>query len=174
MLTQVFAVEHLKRMAGGAQSHLLLCSDNNRYVVKFKNNPQGVRILANELLGSLLAVEMGLPTPIVALVEIWSSIIDGSPDLAIQLARSRCRPEPGLCFGSRYTRGPFSPHFRMSARSVTEMHPLLASNIENVGDFAGMLVFDKWTCNTDGRQVLFTLGSYPRYRVTMIDNGFCF
>ena len=173
MFTQVFAVKDLKRMTGGAQSHLMLCSDNTHYVVKFKNNPQGIRILANELFGSLLAVEMGLPTPIFALVEIWSSMIDGSPDLTIQLARSRCKPEPGLCFGSRYVVGPL-PHFRISARSVTEMHPLLASNIENIVDFAGMLVFDKWTCNTDGRQVLFTLGRYPRYRVVMIDNGYCF
>jgi HipA-like protein len=173
MLTQVFAVQNLKTMAGGAQSHLMLCSDNRQYVVKFKNNPQGVRILANELLGSLLAVEMGLPTPIVALVELWSSMIDGCPDLTIHLGGSRCRPEPGLCFGSRYIVGPL-PHFRISARGVTEMHPLLTANIENIADFAGMLVFDKWTCNTDGRQILFTLGRYPRFRVVMIDNGYCF
>ena len=27
--------------------------------------------------------------------------------------------------------------------------------MENLHDFAGMLVFDKWTCNTNGRQTLF-------------------
>jgi hypothetical protein len=27
--------------------------------------------------------------------------------------------------------------------------------IQNLGDFCGMLVFDKWTCNTNGRQAIF-------------------
>jgi hypothetical protein len=27
--------------------------------------------------------------------------------------------------------------------------------VQNQHDFAGMLVFDKWTCNTNGRQTLF-------------------
>jgi hypothetical protein len=27
--------------------------------------------------------------------------------------------------------------------------------VENIHDFAGMLVFDKWLCNTNGRQTLF-------------------
>jgi len=37
-------------MRGGAQSHLMRCDDGDYYIVKFQNNPQGVRILANELL----------------------------------------------------------------------------------------------------------------------------
>jgi hypothetical protein len=45
------AVEQIRRMRGGAQSHLMRCDDGGYYVVKFQNNPQGVRILANELLG---------------------------------------------------------------------------------------------------------------------------
>src|SRR6202047_3434055 len=38
-----------------------------------------------------------------------------------------------------------------------------------------MLVFDKWTCNTNGRQAIFfrTKGE-ARYRAQMIDQGFCF
>jgi len=27
--------------------------------------------------------------------------------------------------------------------------------VANLHDFSGMLVFDKWTCNTNGRQTLF-------------------
>jgi len=27
--------------------------------------------------------------------------------------------------------------------------------VDNLHDFAGMLVFDKWTCNTNGRQTVF-------------------
>jgi hypothetical protein len=38
-----------------------------------------------------------------------------------------------------------------------------------------MLVFDKWTCNTNGRQAIFLRAQgEPRYRALMIDQGFCF
>ena len=47
-------------MRGGAQSHLMLASDGNLYVVKFSNNPQHVRVLANELLATRLAAAVGL------------------------------------------------------------------------------------------------------------------
>jgi hypothetical protein len=69
--------------------------------------------------------------------------------------------------------------------------------VVNLHDFPGMLVFDKWTCNTNGRQTLFfedRSGKAParagasspgvspgsatpgehRYRTVMIDQGFCF
>jgi hypothetical protein len=55
------------------------------------------------------------------------------------------------------------------------------SEVENLHDFAGMLVFDKWTCNTNGRQTVFfgdqgnAAGQAPtRYKTKMIDQGFCF
>ena len=44
------------------------CSDEDYYVVKFQNNPQGAKILANELLGTRLAARLGLPTPGAAVV----------------------------------------------------------------------------------------------------------
>ena len=53
------AVEQIRRMRGGAQAHLMRCADEEYYVVKFQNNPQGVRILANELLATRLAARIG-------------------------------------------------------------------------------------------------------------------
>jgi hypothetical protein len=48
-------------------------------------------------------------------------------------------------------------------------------NVENLSDFCGVFVFDKWTCNTNGRQaVFFRAGNETRYRARMIDHGFCF
>ena len=44
----VVARQHIKRMRGGANSHLMLAG-NDYYVVKFRNNPQHPRILVNEL-----------------------------------------------------------------------------------------------------------------------------
>ena len=34
---------------------MIRCSDNNFYVVKFRNNPQHMRVLANEMLATRLA-----------------------------------------------------------------------------------------------------------------------
>lgn len=41
--------------------------------------------------------------------------------------------------------------------------------------FARVLVLDKWTCNSDGRQCVFHRPPRARkYRVTFIDQGYCF
>ncbi|MGH9520696.1 MAG: HipA family kinase [Terriglobales bacterium] len=59
----VQAIEHVRPMRGGAQSHLMRASDGHFYVVKFLNNPQHPRVLANEWLGARLAHALGLPVP---------------------------------------------------------------------------------------------------------------
>ena len=66
----ISAVEQIRRMRGGAQSHLMRCSDGNYYVVKFQNNPQHKRVLVNEFLGTRLAAIMGLPTTPGVIVEV--------------------------------------------------------------------------------------------------------
>jgi HipA-like kinase len=183
------ALEQIRRMRGGAQSHLMRCTDGNYYVVKFQNNPQHRRILVNELLGTKLAARLGLPTAPVAIVEVSKELIRLTPELAMEMPRQRIPCQPGLQFGSRYPGDPrrlalhdFLPDEQM--RQVANLH-----------DFAGMLVFDKWTCNTNGRQTLFFqqplqeerrhAGSAPAhsleadatgspYSTLMIDQGFCF
>jgi hypothetical protein len=62
-------------MRGGAQSHLMSCDDGGYYVVKFQNNPQGVRILPNELLGTRLAARIGLPTAAADVVFVHEKLI---------------------------------------------------------------------------------------------------
>ena len=75
------ALEQIRRMRGGAQSHLMRCSDENYYVVKFQNNPQHRRILVNELLGTRLASRLGLPTAAVEVVEVGAELIHLTPEL---------------------------------------------------------------------------------------------
>jgi len=55
----VEAVQHVRRMRGGAQGHLMRCSDGQFYVVKFRNNPQHLRVLTNEMLATRLAERAG-------------------------------------------------------------------------------------------------------------------
>lgn len=156
-------------MRGGAQSHLMRCSDDEYYVVKFQNNPQGAKVLANELLGTRLAARLGLPTPGAAVVMVQNQLIEHTEDLVMQLGRGRARCKAGLQFGSRY---PGSP-------AETAVYDFLPEeqlgDVRNLTDFCGMLAFDKWTCNTNGRQaIFFRAKSEQRYQAQMIDQGFCF
>jgi hypothetical protein len=89
-------------MRGGAQGHLMRCDDDGYYVVKFQNNPQGVRILANELLGTRLAARLGIPVPAATVVEVREDVIAHTDDLVIQLGRGRTPCNAGQQFGSRY------------------------------------------------------------------------
>ena len=180
------AIEHIRRMRGGAQAHLMRCSDGNYYVVKFQNNPQHLRVLVNELLGTRLASRLGLPTTPAAVMEVSRELIQLTEELCIELPRSRTPCAAGLQSGSR--------HPGDSRRLV--LHDFLPDEklreVANLHDFAGMLVFDKWTCNTNGRQTLFfeerasaststpVDATHPPgsvmlpYRTLMIDQGFCF
>jgi len=45
----ISAIQHLRPLLGGAQAHLLRASDRACYVTKFQNNPQHIRVLANEM-----------------------------------------------------------------------------------------------------------------------------
>ncbi len=139
-------------MRGGAQSHLMRCDDGYYYVVKFQNNPQHRRVLVNELLGTRLAARLGLPTVPVEIVAVSEELIRLTPDLAMEMPRSRIPCQPGLQFGSRYPGDPqqLTLHDFLPDEQLRE--------VENLHDFAGMLVFDKWTCNTNGRQTVGVTG----------------
>ena len=163
------ALEHIRRMRGGAQSQLLRCDDGHYYVVKFRNNPQHARILVNELLGTRLAARLGLPVPPAAVVEVPEELIVGTEEMCIQLGRGRIPCEPGLQFGSRYPGDPAT----LALSDYLPDEQLRAA--KNLDDFRGMLVFDKWTCNTNGRQaIFFRPRGESRYVAMMIDQGFCF
>jgi hypothetical protein len=168
-------VEHVRRVRGGSQAHILRCSDGEQYVVKCQNNPQGTRILVNEMLGGALATRMGLPTPETAIVDVSELLIRRSEDFLIQLGRSRVACTAGSCFGSRLPSetGPDGDRVLMSTHAyLPDLPPM---EVVNNADFAGMLVFDKWTGNMDSRQVVFVRDiSGQSYRAVMIDNGFCF
>ena len=51
----------------------------------------------------------------------------------------------------------------------------LLQGIRNLSDFSRVLVLDKWTCNSDGRQAIFRKApKRQRYSATFIDQGYCF
>ena len=76
MNTCISAVQHLRPLRGGAQAHLLKASDGFCYVTKFQNNPQHIRVLANEMLATSLGLALGLPMPRVEVIEVSDSLIE--------------------------------------------------------------------------------------------------
>lgn len=194
MAPMKLAIEHVRRMRGGAQAHLMRCDDGGYYIVKFQNNPQHLRVLANEMLATRLAARLGLCVPQVEVVEVRPELIAYTSDMVIQLGVGRMPCLAGKQFGSQFPGHPahLTVHDFLPDEQLGE--------VRNLHDFLGVLVFDKWTCNTNGRQAIFfrepddqapepNAAPYAAPYVTpapnaarcvapyvamMIDHGFCF
>ena len=163
------AVQHVRRMRGGAQAHLMRAGDGHFYVVKFKNNPQHLRVLANEFLATRLAERVGLPVPVAEIVDVSPWLVENTPALRIEISSSSTPCAAGLQFGARYVCDPGEGViFDYLPESMT-------ARIKNSTAFAGMLVVDKWLGNANGRQAVFwKKGAERKYTVTFIDQGYCF
>ena len=163
------AIQHIRRMRGGAQSHLMRCADGHHYVVKFLNNPQHPRVLVNDWLGTRLAEMIGLPVPVPAIVDVHPWLVEHTPDLRLELCGARCHVHRRAVV-------------RLALRGVAAGRPGLrlpargeAGRVRNIDSFAGVLALDKWTCNADGRQVAFWRRPRERkFTATFIDQGYFF
>jgi len=156
-------------MRGGAQGQLMLGADGHVYVVKFQNNPQHIRVLANEFLASKLATAAGLTAPEVDLVEVSRWLVENTPELEIDLGKTRVRCQAGLQFGSRFVGG------LMPGQVVDYLPEEQMAEVRNLGEFAGILALDKWTGNINGRQAVFARKQREkRYHAVFIDYGYCF
>jgi len=169
--SRVRALEIVRQMRGASHPWLLWCDDGGCYVVKFQNNPQHPRILANEMLASRLAKLIGLPVATPAVVSVPRELIEGGPTLEFDVG-SRCeRCLPGLHFGSRFPGPP-------GQTLVVDFLPdRLLRRVDNLAPlFLGGFVLDKWTCNCDSRQVVFFRpldGTICTYSGLLIDQGLC-
>ncbi len=166
----VTALQQIRKMRGGAQSHLMLGSDGFAYVVKFQNNGQNLRVLAAELLATKIAGLLGLTVPACDVVEVSGWLVERTPELAVEGpggVEERCRA--GLQFGSRLVGG------LMPGQTVDYLPEQQLLEVKNLSEFPGMLVLDKWTCNANGRQAVFyKRPRQRRYEATFIDQGYCF
>ena len=166
----ISAVQHLRPLRGGAQAHLLRASDESWYVTKFQNNPQHIRVLANEMLATRLGLALDLPMPRVEVIEVSEWLIEHTAELRIQLGGRSIPCRSGKQLGSLYA-GPQIP-----GRLLDYLPSSLLERLVNVADFARVLVLDKWTCNADGRQAVFYRRKprSPRFTAAFVDQGYCF
>ena len=76
---------------------------------------------------------------------------------------------PGLSFGSRYVVSP------LEGQVYDHLPEGMIGRVRNLRSFAGVLAFDKWTCNADGRQAAFWKRRGERkFTASFIDQGYCF
>lgn len=170
VVQSVEAVQAISRMRGGAQSQLILGDDRNLWVVKFANNPQHFKILANELIATQMAKAIGLSVPMSTVINVSQWLVKSSPQLYIDHGPKGHEPcSSGLQFGSRFAGG-------LMPRQVIDYLPdELLQSVRNLEQFAGVLAFDKWTGNSDARQAVFRRTAKERdYTAMFIDQGFCF
>jgi hypothetical protein len=141
-------------------------NDGNLYVVKFQGNPQGTRVLANEMLASKLAATLGLQVAKTVVVKLPPEF---SEELHFETPSGRQPVRPGLHLGSQLV---ISSLEGRSYDYQPQSHQHLVRNPE---DLVGIQLFDLWTCNRDTRQFVFWRYSRDKkYTVTFIDNGHCF
>jgi hypothetical protein len=158
------AVTHISQVRGGSQARIMLADDGRKFVTKFMGNPQCNRVLANDYLACRLARMVGLsvPEPVIILVDEETIREQG---IAFTLAGRAVAARPGLQFGSALVTG----------EALDWLSGTMLGRVRNLREFAGLLAFDKWTCNADGRQVVFHKEMRERkYAASFIDFGYCF
>src|ERR1700740_1836363 len=96
------ATDYIHAMRGGAQSHMLTANDGHAYVVKFANNPQSLRVLANEGLVFAIGRALGLTIPEPAILYVPATLVESSTSLVIQVANSTLKCSHGVAFGSHF------------------------------------------------------------------------
>lgn len=157
---------------GGCFSHVLKCSDGQSYLVKGKHNPQGSRILANELLANRVLQRLDIKTPEAAVVHISEQFIQKNRAMQTNL-RSIGPWTPGLAYGSRVSAWGWPS---LAACPMFDRIPdRLLTRVDNLQDFANVLLFDAWANQRDSRQALFVRRKCGQHLTAyMIDNGLCF
>src|ERR1700674_4174447 len=140
----------IKKQRGMSQSVLAKCSDGGYYVLKFKNNPQGLNALVSEVTTARLGRLLGLPVPRYAFVDVSEQLMRHTPAIVIEEGDLRTQYEAGIQFGAETA---------IDASGATQvfdyMPPSLVRWVDNLPEFAGALVLDAWTGNTDFRQVVY-------------------
>lgn len=160
---------------------MLEADDGNCYIVKFQNNPQHRRILVNEFVAAEILTHLQISAPGHQIVRLSAEFLKSNTEVHLQSGTKRIAVEPGWHFGSLFPGHP-------ETLAVYDFIPdSLLEQVANADHFLGVLAFDRWVANADGRQSIFFRaqlkdwlarpGIPPRklgFLVLMIDHGFAF
>jgi hypothetical protein len=163
----LLAIDSLRRVRGGSQAHVILADNNRQYVCKMKKNPQSDLVLVNELLATRLARHIGLCVPTPELILATDTFFDHNPSVKFELGSRSYQPGTGLQFGSELIVGYKTYDY------VPSEYP--RHRMASLRDFHGILAFDKWTCQVDGRQLLFNQSRRgAKLKFVFMDFGYAF
>src|SRR5438270_12725672 len=136
------------KLRGGSQAILARASDDQLYVVKFANNPQGQNLLFNESMGTELYHRSGLPVPSWRPLAVTGQFVADNPDCWIETTGGLCPPAVAACFGSRC--------LGAERMGLFEILPGNSFNhVQNRGDFWLAWLLDICARHADNRQALF-------------------
>jgi hypothetical protein len=147
---------------------MIVASDGLRYVVKFRENPQGDRVCFNECFAHLLARTLGLPVPDATAIYLAEDFILKNRLVWFEGAQGWTGlPSPGLHFGTLMVES--------RGRLVTEVLPQAwQPRVSNRPDFLNVLILDVWANHVDHRQAIFAENTSGGFDATFIDNGHMF
>lgn len=166
-MTQTTPVMEAKRWvekapAGGSSSQVFELRDGRYSVVKFPENPQGIRVLVNEFICCTLAELLDLPVNRPVLVSVDGRLLSDPK------AKGDCP--------ATFTGG-ISCGLVRYPNAVSIGQDQLSGNVENPDELHAHNVFDVLVARGDGRQLL----AYPvdsqassKKRFAAIDYGFAF
>ncbi|PZE21488.1 hypothetical protein CBW46_009090 [Paenibacillus xerothermodurans] len=160
MARAIQPVRLIKGLPGKARPQLILFNDGCEYVVKFKNNRQGTRVLVNEYVVGRLAKLLNLPIVPFKVVSISQKFIKANKRLA------RRRLKAGRQFASLYL-----DH----CVPLSQARPPGRRQLRNADQLKSLIAFDHWVNNTDrGRGNILVDGYSRSRRVYIIDHANCF
>jgi hypothetical protein len=145
---------------GTAQAHIFADADGVEYLVKATNNPQGGKVVVNDLVGGLALEWLGVLRPPTAIVTVPQALIDATPDAKFSNGQ---KFGAGEAFGCAYW--PSEP-----PQSVP------SSSIVNLRDVAGAIALDAWFHNNDNRQwrgKLHQISPTKTFEFFPVDQGHC-
>ena len=158
------AVRFIRKLRGGSQPILVQAEDDQLYVVKFLNNPQGPQVLTNEVLGTETYRMAGLPVPSWQIIRLTDRFIDANPGCWMEAGRKYIRLQAGPSFGSQY----------LGASIYEKVWDFLTDNIladlQNRADFWTAAVLDTMLEESDFRQTVF-VNRDQGYRAVFVDHG---
>jgi hypothetical protein len=147
---------------GVTKPYYIACDDGEIYAVKFKQNPEGARVLANEFVCAELAQKLYLTTPIPSTIQISREFIKDYSGIISEHIGSDI--QSGLHFGTMQIKKAFQITNTRMIKS--------ASNIDIVPE---ILIFDQLVCNTDrdrnGGNLLF---DFAKNEIVVLDHSHAF
>jgi len=139
----------LRAMRGRAQSRLLGADDTRFYVTKFASDRLSQRLLVNEWIGSRLLEYLEIETPGTVAVRVTEEFLKEHGSLTASVDGAIKPVAAGVHLGSEFPEDP-------THGVVYDFLPdSLLARVENLRDFWGALVLDKWCGNADSRQAIF-------------------